>query len=131
MIKTEELMLGDWVLVCTDIQTVMCVVGLFEEIVYLEDNEENIRKENIKDISPIPLSESMLLDNGFKDHYKCFIYNNGRYDMIQVYLYNDKGAVIKILNEMEIPTSIITGVKYIHELQNILRSMRIYINFKI
>ena len=75
MIKTKELMLGNWVLAGAKTQFPMYVTGIFDDVAYLdfEGNEGDVWEEEEEDMFPVPLTEEILLKNGFinmSDYYK-------------------------------------------------------------
>lgn len=137
MIKTKELMLGNWVLAGAKTQFPMYVTGIFDDVAYLdfEGNEGDVWEEKEEEIFPIPLTEDILLKNGFinmSDYYK------------------DKEANIFIRLGEDITTSIrvecldrkpnkptlskvnaFNKTKYVHELQNLLTLAGVEKEFKI
>lgn len=137
MIKTKELMLGNWVYAGAKTQFPMYVTGIFQDVAYLdfEGNEGDVWEEKEEDMLPVPLTEELLLKNGFinmSDYYK------------------DKEANIFIRLGEDITTSIrvecldrkpnkptlskvnaFNKTKYVHELQNLLTLAGVEMEFKI
>lgn len=130
-------MLGNWVLAGKNAKFPMQVVSIFENEVYLdfEGNEGDVWEEEEEDMFPVPLTEEILLKNGFinmSDYYK------------------DKEANIFIRLGEDITTSIrvecldrkpnkpilskvnaFNKTKYVHELQNLLTLAGVEMEFKI
>ena len=67
MIKTKELMLGNWVLAGKNAKFPMQVVSIFENEVYLDfgGNEGDCFEEKEEDMFPMLLTGGILLKNGF------------------------------------------------------------------
>ena len=67
MLNPKELMLGNWALAGAKTQFPMQVVGVFDDVAYLdfEGNDSDMWEGKEKDILPIPLTEEILLKNGF------------------------------------------------------------------
>lgn len=68
-------MLGNWVYAGDKTQFPMQVVGVFNDVAYLdfEGNESDMWEEEKEDMFPVPLTEEILLKNGFvkmSDYYK-------------------------------------------------------------
>ena len=70
MIKTKELMLGNWVLAGKNAKFPMQVVSIFENEVYLdfEGNEGDGFEEKEEDMFPMLLTGGILLKNGFTNY---------------------------------------------------------------
>lgn len=137
MIKTKELMLGNWVLAGTKTQFPMYVTGIFQDVAYLdfEGNEGDVWEEKEEDMFPVPLTEEILLKNGFvkmSDYYK------DKEDNIFIRLGEDITTSIRVEcldREPNKPTgsrvSAFNKTKYVHELQNLLTFAGIEMEFKI
>lgn len=129
MIKTKELMLGNWVYAGAKTQFLMYVTGIFDDVAYLdfEGNEGDCFEYKEEEMLPVPLTEEVFKKNGFK--YLCGVYyleedtetefrkaHDGHfylsYDLLD-YVFTDK------------------PVKYVHQLQNILTLVGIDIDLKI
>lgn len=137
MIKTNELMLGNWVYAGDKTQFPMQVVGVFNDVAYLdfEGNESDMWEEEEEDMFPVPLTEEILLKNGFiniSDYYK------DKEGNIFVRLGDDITTSIRVEcldREPNKPTcskvSAFNKTKYLHELQNLLTLAGIEMEFKI
>lgn len=113
--KTNELMIGDWVM-HTD--KPLYIAGIYGERVYDDDN--NVYR--IEKITPIPLTPEILEKNGFDTSNKLSIFqgigcivivaNRDEYKFIHIIKDNgDKSSDTKIYYEE----------LYVHELQHALR----------
>lgn len=137
MIKTKELMLGNWVLAGKNAKFPMQVVSIFENEVYLdfEGNEGDGFEEREEDMFPVPLTEEILLKNGFinmSDYYKDKDAN------IFIRLGEDITTSIRVkCLDMKPNKPILSKVnafnktKYVHELQNLLTLAGVEMEFKI
>lgn len=137
MIKTKELMLGNWVLAGKNAKFPMQVVSIFEDEVYLdfEGNEGDCFEEKEEDMLPIPLTEEILLKNGFinmSDYYK------DKEGNIFIRLGEDITTSIRVEcldRKPNKPTcskvSAFNKTKYVHELQNLLTLAGVEMEFKI
>lgn len=124
-------MLGNWVLAGTKTQFPMQVVGIFQDEVYLdfEGNEGDVWEEKEEDMFPVPLTEEILLKNGFtkaSDYFKdsedyVFIRFDRAIDINVRISSPDMGAGIATYNK----------TRYLHELQNLLTMAGIKMEFKI
>lgn len=128
-------MLGDWVLAGAKTQFPMYVVGIFDDVVYLtfEGNEGDVWEE--KDMLPLPLTEEILLKNGFV---KMSDFYTDKEENIYVKLYDNSFVSVRIecLNrEPNKPTasrvSAFNKIKYVHEFQNLLTLAGVEMDFKI
>jgi hypothetical protein len=130
-------MLGNWVLAGKNAKFPMRVVGVFDDVAYLdfEGNESDMWEEEEEDMFPIPLTEEILLKNGFinmSDYYK------DKEGNIFVRLGDDITTSIRVecLNrELNKPTcskvSAFNKTNYVHELQNLLTLAGVEMEFKI
>lgn len=129
MIKTKELMLGNWVLAGAKTQFPMQVVGVFKDVAYLdfEGNEGDVWEEKEENMLPMPLTEEIFDKNGFK--YLCGVY----------YLEEDTSLEFRKENDgyfylsFDLSNYILSDkpIKYVHELQNLLNLAGIEMEFKI
>lgn len=137
MIKTKELMLGNWVLAGAKTQFPMYVTGIFDDVAYLdfEGNEGDCFEYKEEDMLPVPLTEEILLKNGFvkmSDYYK------DKEDNIFIRLGEDITTSIRVEcldRKPNKPTasrvSAFNKTKYVHELQNLLTLAGVEMEFKI
>ena len=133
MIKTKELMLGDWVLAGAKTQFPMYVVGIFDDVVYLdfEGNEGDVWEEKEKDMLPIPLTENFLLKNRFvKKSGPISEYYNSPDGKVFI-RFKDKINVLIILSPSKARVGARNHIKYVHELQNLLTLAGVEMDFKI
>lgn len=129
MIKTKELMLGNWVFSGKHTEYPMQVVGIYEDEVYLdfEGNEADMWEVSGKDIMPIPITDKFLADNGFTEEKNGL--NQGAVD----YFINTKEYKISITRyahkdyyfisiELLYDNTYLSfnSMRYVHELQNML-----------
>lgn len=137
MIKTNELMLGNWVYAGDKTQFPMQAVGVFNDVAYLdfEGNEGDIWEEKEEDMSPVPLTEEILMKNGFvkmSDYYK------NKEDNIFIRLGENITTSIRVEcldRKPNKPTcsrvAAFNKTKYVHELQNLLTLAGVEMEFKI
>lgn len=127
MIKANELMIGDWVYEDEKSQFPMYVVGVFKDVVYLDfdGNEADMWEVDEKDVAPLPLTEEMFLKNGF--HKVCGSFFVPNVD-IEICFEGDLFYLTTNLGEYK---AFEKPIKYVHELQNLLRVAKIDIDFKI
>lgn len=118
-IKAGDIMLNNWFHVNG---YPMYVDSIFRDTVYLEfeGNEGDVWEENIKDLTPIPLTEDILLKAGFRKH------KMSGYDTHFIYSLFIGGETIGITAIYNADFSIMLhgvarGVKYLHRLQNIIK----------
>lgn len=130
-------MLGNWVLAGKNAKFPMQVVGVFDDVAYLdfEGNEGDCFEVKEEDMFPVPLTANILLKNGFV---KMFDFYKDKEGNIFVRLGDDITTSIRVecLNrELNKPTcskvSAFNKTKYVHELQNLLTLAGIEIEFKI
>lgn len=136
MIKTKELMLGNWVLAGAKTQFPMYVTGIFQDVAYLdfEGNEGDVWEEKEEDMLPVPLTEEILLKNGFvleSDGYrKEYLYKDQKNNFINIEFEDGKCAYICIsIKRREVTEQ--NCLKYLHELQNLLTLAGVEMKFKI
>lgn len=135
MIKTKELMLGNWVLAGKNAKFPMQVVSIFEDEVYLDfgGNEGDCFEEKEEDMFPVPLVKEILLKNGFvkkrdknSEYYKS---HDGK-----VFICFKNGINIFIVSSPISSTTRVVAnkiINYVHELQNILTLAGVEMEFKI
>lgn len=136
MIKTKELMLGNWVLAGAKTQFPMYVTGIFQDVAYLdfEGNEGDVWEEKEEDMFPVPLTEKILLKNRFvKKKDKISEYYNSPDE--NVFVRFKKGVSIYIVSA-PVSSSIkrVSAnklIQYVHELQNLLTLAGVEMKFKI
>lgn len=137
MIKTKELMLGNWVLAGAKTQFPMYVTGIFQDVAYLdfEGNEGDVWEEKEEDMLPVPLTEEILLKNGF---IKMYDYYKDKEDNIFIRLGEDITTSIRVEcldRKPNKPTlskvNAFNKTKYVHELQNLLTLAGVEMEFKI
>ena len=120
MIKTNELRIGNYVSVDKGFE--MLVHSIYkDDTLYLDFipplvNEADVWEEDVKDVSPIELTEEWLLKFGFTKHnmegYEVhFKYNHPKLHSGITALYNANFS-IKL-------DDVARGVKYVHQLQNL------------
>lgn len=133
MVKTKELMLGNWVLAGKNTQFPMYVVGLFADMVYLdfEDNVGDMWEEREEDVFPMPLTEELFIRNGFIKRQE---------DVFDIYETDDKNVFIRTIqgiNEYFVSVKLEdlcivehNSIQYVHELQNIINLAGLNLDFK-
>lgn len=130
MLNPKELMLGNWVYESERSQFPMRVVNIDKDMVYLdfEGNEGDWFEGKMEDICPIPLTEGMLLKNGFiRSVYledRCFSFDMPTNDEFSLLKLVDEGFFVYILGKLH-------EIKYVHQLQNILTITGIEIEFNV
>lgn len=133
MIKTKELMLGNWVLAGAKTQFQMYVVGVFDDVAYLDfdGNEGDVWEEKEEDMLPVPLTEEILLKNGFvleSDGYvKEYLYKDQKNNYIYIEFEDGKCAYICISVKRREVTE--NCLKYLHEFQNMITLAGIEMEF--
>ena len=120
-------MLGNWVLAGAKTQFPMQVVSIFQDEVYLdfEGNEGDCFEYVEKDMLPVPLTEDILLKNGF--HKVCGSFFVPDVD-IEFCMEGDFFYLTTNLGEYK---AFEKPIKYVHEFQNVLNLAKIDIDFKI
>lgn len=135
MIKNKELMLGNWVLAGEKTQFPMQVVGIFSDVVYLdfEENEGDLFEYKGKDLFPIPLTEELLVKNGFiKGVSSNPAYYKDKDDRIYISLMTTTSISVRISSQNGGErVSAYNKINYLHELQNLLTLAGIEIDFKV
>lgn len=133
MIKTKELMLGNWVLAGAKTQFQMYVVGVFKDVAYIDfkGNMGDFFEVKEEDMFPVPLTEKFFIKNGFLK----------KKDKISEYYTSPDGKVfirfrkgISVLVILPLSTARVGArnrIKYVHELQNLLTLAGIEMEFKI
>lgn len=122
MIKTSELMLGNWVYESERTQFPMRVEAIFAEDVYLDfpGNEGDVWEAEESDIMPIPLTEEIVstLENVecHNDMYLIFVGEH----MIRIEKHGESWLFYKF-KENNSPEKVCKIVKYVHELQNLCK----------
>lgn len=136
MIKTKELMLGNWVLAGAKTQFPMYVTGIFQDVAYLdfEGNEGDVWEEKEEDMLPVPLTEEILLKNGFvleSDGYiKEYQFKDQKSNFINIEFDAGKCYYVYISTKSSDLTKE-NGLRYLHELQNLLTLAGVEMKFKI
>lgn len=136
MIKIKELMLGNWVLSGAKTQFPMYVTGIFDDVAYLdfEGNEGDVWEEKEEDMFPVPLTEEILLKNGFvleSDGYvKEYQFKDQKSNFINIEFDADKCSYVYISTKSSDLTEE-DGLKYLHELQNMIILAGMEMEFKI
>lgn len=133
MIKTKELMLGNWVLAGAKTQFPMYVTGIFDDVAYLdfEGNEGDCFEYKEEDMLPVPLTEKILLKNRFvKKKDKISEYYNSPDENVFV-RFKKEISVLVILPLSTARVGARNRIKYVHELQNLLTLAGIEMEFKI
>lgn len=137
MIKTKELMLGNWVYAGAKTQFPMYVTGVFDDVAYLdfEGNEGDCFEYKEEEMLPVPLTEEILLKNGFvnmSDYYK------DKEGNIFIRLGEDITTSIRVKCLDRKPNKPILSkvnsfnkTKYVHELQNLLTLAGVEMEFEI
>lgn len=115
-IKASDIMLNNWFQVNG---FPMYVDSIFRDTVYLEfeGNEGDVWEENVKDLSPIPLTEDVLLKCGFvRMSEKLNFYILG---------YDVNLKIDKKIKWVAWCNSVLTNVEitYLHELQNLVKCL--------
>lgn len=130
MIQPKELMLGNWVYLDGDAKYPVRVEAIYTDYVFLQPSAEGFEIFSAREdeICPIPLTEEVLLKNGFiKSVYiedKCFGFDIPADDEISLLKIADEGFFVYMLGKLY-------EIKYVHQLQNILTIAGIEIDFKI
>lgn len=133
MVKTKELMLGNWVLAGAKTQFPMYVTGIFQDVAYLdfEGNEGDVWEEKEEDMLPVPLTEKILLKNRFvKKKDKISEYYNSPDGNVFV-RFKKEISVLVILPLSTARVGARNRIKYVHELQNLLNLAGVEMEFKI
>ena len=133
MVKTKELMLGNWVLAGAKTQFPMYVTGIFDDVAYLdfEGNEGDVWEEKEEDMLPVPLTEKILLKNRFvKNKDKISEYYNSPDENVFV-RFKKEISVLVILPLSTARVGARNRIKYVHELQNLLNLAGVEMEFKI
>lgn len=136
MIKTKELMLGNWVLAGKNTQFPMYVVGLFADMVYLdfEDNVGDMWEEREEDVFPMPLTEELFLRNGFiKSQKDAFDIYEIEDETVFLFISTTHGTN-KYLVSVNLEDLCIVehkSIQYVHELQNIFTLAGLNFDFKV
>lgn len=130
MLNPKELMLGNWVYESERSQFPMQVVNIDKDMVYLDFdyNHGAVFEGWMKYICPIPLTEEILLKNGFKYDgiAKQFFSPHGFYYSLYIRRFGEDLYWVQGYEQIfEKP------IKYVHQLQNILTIAGIEIDFKI
>lgn len=120
--ESKELMVGNWVYESKRSSFPMKVVSLFDNTVYLnfEGNEGDVWEKNVKDIEPIPLTSDTLIKLGFWRH------NIEGCDIHFKYTLPKINFELKAMYDSDYSVSISgqeVQIKYLHQLQNVLRLM--------
>lgn len=124
--KTEELMIGDWVLVKElDPYNLTNVISEYQHQLRLKDFAEMYNAGEYKKYEPIPLTKEILEKNGFTsvedryNHKKYFLLGKNEYNC-DVYW---EGLTILLVEEDYEPTTYayICDAEYVHELQHVLK----------
>lgn len=125
--KIKELMLNNWVLAGVTTQFPMQVIGIFNDIVYLdfEGNEGDVWEKKENDILPIPLTKELLIKNGFENINGNFFFFNKDFE---INIHNNN--FLYFINREDHDIAIEKPIKYVHQLQNILTMAGIEFNFK-
>lgn len=123
-------MLGNWVYESEISKFPMKVVNIDTDMVYLDfdGNEGYVFDGRMNDICPIPLTEEILLKNGFKREESVigvtfYMVLNEDYDCISL-IFRDNVFRMIVLDDFK-------EINYVHQLQNILTIAGIDIDFKI
>ena len=130
MIQPKELMLGNWVCLNGDAKYPVRVEAVYTDYVFLQPNAEGFEIFSAREdeICPIPLTEEVLLKNGFiKSVYvedMCFSFDIPTDDEFSLLKFVDKGFFVYMLGKLY-------EIKYLHQLQNILTIAGIEFDFKI
>lgn len=135
MIKTKELMLGNWVFAGAATQFPMQVIGIFSDVVYLdfEGNKGDVWEEKEEDLLPIPLTEELLVKNGFtKGVSSNPTYYKDKESNIFIGLTNNTTVSVRLTSEnIGARVSTYNKTRYLHELQNLLTLAGIEFQFKV
>lgn len=120
-------MIGNWVYLDGDSKYPVRVEAVYTDYVFLQPNAEGFEIFSARrdGIGPIPLTEEMLLKNGF-DNVKGSLYvSNGDFE---IYI---KGGLLYMAKSDGSDIAFQKPIKYVHELQNILNVAGIDFDFKI
>lgn len=127
-------MIGNWVLAGAKAQFPMQVVSIFQDEVYLdfEGNEGDCFEYGEKDMLPIPLTEELLVKNGFTEGVSSNpTYYTDKENNIFISLMNNTSVSIRITSEIGARVSTYRKTRYLHELQNLLTMAGIKMEFRI
>ena len=120
--KTTDLMIGDWVLDPDNKPAKVEILNIKESIQTARPNGM-VCLTHCYRIDPIPLTEEILVKNGFKksDIADLFEYNTEYYE-ITIHLFSD-GIWIIMVDDIEFSQTIRSqmSVSYVHQLQQTLR----------
>ena len=119
--KANELMIGDWFR-CTD-PTPMKITAIDSWNMVVEDQEGF--KVEVGDLQPIPLTEDILLKNGFESYeerYRLITADDAIFvehiiaETNDFFWFTNKSRVFR-----QIKPSIVCNFNYVHEIQHLLR----------
>lgn len=123
MIKTTDLMLGNWVEYATGLHKdkrsiPMQVTGIFSDTVYLnfEGNEGDVFEEEEENLLGIPLTGNVLLLNGFEKE-NDEIYTLKRNGKIYFKIFFHEDVISLVIYDTKTYTAFI-HLRYLHQLQN-------------
>jgi len=116
--KTNELMIGDWVLYKGEPTIVYEIDDYYQRINTEPDGYDSIKCIEISEIESIPLTHDILEKNGWEERPTGHVfYTDGkRYDNSLWYIF---GFNTFVVNTAEFQ------IKYVHELQHILKLLNI------
>lgn len=144
--KITELQIGDWVYYGEEARYPMQVVSIFGSLgdydgtvdLDFEGNPGDVFESDVKDIFPIPITEEFLAENGFKKE-ACPVWKD--YEVESTWSKYTEDSLSVCLEKYPNEEGMVFGygsclwngvsIRYVHELQNVLRMVGVEPDVKI